>query len=103
MVTTKKSWRLTQESHWILAMSTIDCTMSCVILFGDLMNYTNCSFNDLYFVRMDARRWFYQTQLTSDEILSGHNIQGQGILKNKTQGEKKKQNWRKTSVSAQLS
>lgn len=66
--------------------------MSCVILFGDLMNYTNCSFNDLYFVRMDARRWFYQTQLTSDEMLSGHNIQGQGILKNKTQGEKQKQN-----------
>lgn len=76
-------------------MSTIDCTMSCVILFGDLMNYTNCSFNDLYFVRMDARRWFYQTQLTSDEMLSGHNIQRQGILKNKTQGEKRKQKLKK--------
>ena len=55
MVTTKKSWRLTHESHWILAMSTIDCTMSCVILFRDLMNYTNCSFNDLSFVRMDQQ------------------------------------------------
>ena len=44
---------------------------------------------------MDARRWFYQTQLTSDEMLSGHNIQRQGILKNKTQGEKRKQKLKK--------